>query len=203
MGLRSGDGDRSPSGSETTLLLVRARGGDLEAVKGILVRFYPALLSFLRTRLPGWSRGYLDAQDLAQEVCARVLDSLPRMEFRGMAPFWAYLRTISLHCVVDVARKDHGEARPLSDDSGCHPPAPEATPSAALIREEESRAYERALECLTEERRHALLLRLELGLDFASVAQECGLPSADAARMVVHRAMGRVAREMSRAGFGA
>jgi len=46
--------------------------------------------------------------------------------------------------------------------------------------------------------RNAVLVRLELERPWEEVAQDCGYPSADAARMAVHRALKLICEEMAR-----
>jgi len=53
-------------------------------------------------------------------------------------------------------------------------------------------AYERALGRLTGEQHDAVVLRMELGFTHAEVAQALGLPTPNAARMAVARALVRL-----------
>jgi tetratricopeptide (TPR) repeat protein len=57
--------------------------------------------------------------------------------------------------------------------------------------------YERALASLKDDEREAIVLRVELGLDYEEMAAQLGKPTADAARMAVKRAIARLAHEMS------
>jgi DNA-directed RNA polymerase specialized sigma24 family protein len=49
--------------------------------------------------------------------------------------------------------------------------------------------YEKALSTLNPDYREAILLRFEFGLSFAEIAQATERPTADAARMVLKRAL--------------
>jgi RNA polymerase sigma-70 factor (ECF subfamily) len=49
---------------------------------------------------------------------------------------------------------------------------------------------------LQEDEREAVVARIELGLSYAEVARAVGKPSSDAARMMISRALVRLAREM-------
>jgi len=57
-------------------------------------------------------------------------------------------------------------------------------------------SYERALATLSAADQEAIVLRVELGLDFEEIASQLGKPSTDAARMAVSRAIARLANEM-------
>jgi RNA polymerase sigma-70 factor (ECF subfamily) len=58
--------------------------------------------------------------------------------------------------------------------------------------------YEAALATLGEVEREAVIARIELGCSFQEIAALVGKPSADAARMLVARAVGKLAAVMSR-----
>ena len=70
------------------------------------------------------------------------------------------------------------------------------TPQQAVISAEEIERYERALASLTKAEQQAIVLRIELELDYTEIAVELGKPSADAARMAVSRAIVRLADKM-------
>jgi RNA polymerase sigma-70 factor (ECF subfamily) len=198
-----GDAADAASGlSMTRELLPLAKSGDRDARGELLARYQRPLERFLHARLPPSARGLGDTQDLVQEVFARTLDSLSELEFRGAGAFWSYLRTVGARYVVDLSRKRSPAAAAGDElaDSRVAPRSLEQSPLAQVVGREQIDAFERALEHLPERSREALLLRLELGLDYASIARELAFPSPDAARMAVTRALGDVAREMSRGG---
>ena len=70
------------------------------------------------------------------------------------------------------------------------------SPEEAAIGAEALERYERALASLKKEERHAIVLRVELGLDYEEIATQLGKPTADAARMAVTRAIVRLADKM-------
>ncbi len=57
-------------------------------------------------------------------------------------------------------------------------------------------AYERALEKLPEIQKQAVLLRIEFGYSHQEIADAIGSPSANAARMMVSRALVQLAESM-------
>jgi len=57
--------------------------------------------------------------------------------------------------------------------------------------------YGAALERLTPEEQRAIVARCEWGMSHEEVAQALGKPSANAARVAIHRALVRLAKEMA------
>ena len=192
-----------PQDIEATLaLLSRARSGDDVARDDLFRRFQPALLRFLHGRLPTSARGVMDTHDVAQEACVRVFRSLDRFDHRGVGSFWGYLRRVAINVVRDLP-KTPGKlslARPLPDESWRQPQAAGHGPAQKALHNEQLEAFERALGTLSEERRQAVLMRVELDLDYRFIATECGMTSPDAARMAITRALQHIAVEMSRDG---
>jgi RNA polymerase sigma-70 factor (ECF subfamily) len=70
------------------------------------------------------------------------------------------------------------------------------SPLEAAVGSETLRAYECALEGLSDEERALVVARVELGLTYSEIAATCGKVSPDAARMAVGRALVRLAEIM-------
>jgi len=175
-------------------LLRRARAGDDAAVGSLLERYLPRLRRWASGRLPRWARELLDTDDLIQETLMRTADRLDAFEPRGEGAFAAYLRQALRHRIADELRRlERRPARTALDsdraDLG-------ASPLEEAIGREAVESYERALERLDPAEREAIVLRIELGLSWAAVAEALGKPTPDAARVAVSRALLRVAREM-------
>lgn len=184
---------------DTSTLLERIRGGESEAYNELFDRYRSRLDVFLRSRLPPSARHLLETQDLVQEVCIRTLPNLERFDYRGIGSFWAYLRKIALNHAAEVWRKyasKLAEER-LNQESWRAPAADDAPPLAGLLAREEFETFEGVLHRLSEKKRYALLMRIELGLDFKTISSECDYPSANAARMDVTRTIEAVGREMA------
>ncbi len=186
--------------SATRELLPRARAGDRDAQGELMARYQLPLERFLHARTPSGVRGLGDTQDLVQEVFTRTLQSIGELEFRGAGAFWGYLRTVAQRYLIDLSRKR--THRPQLDqelsDSRFAPKSLDKSPLEELVGAEQMESFERSLAVLSERSREALLLRLELDLDYASIAKELEFPSPDAARMAVTRAFRELGLEMSR-----
>lgn len=182
-----------PSSSElesTAALLERARDGEEAARQQLMARYLPILHRWARGRLPAYARDLSETADLVQTTLARALDNLDHFESRGEGAFLGYLRQILLNAVRDEKRR--ASRRPY------HDPLPEelgTRESSALERaigRERLERYEEGMAQLEERQRQAIILRLEFGYSHAEIAEALDAPSANAARMVVSRAVMRL-----------
>jgi RNA polymerase sigma factor (sigma-70 family) len=161
----------------TARLLARVRQGDRIAREELAARYLPVLRRWARGRVPRGDRSLADTDDLVQVTLIKALNRVEGFEPRREGAFLAYLTTILRNQIVD--RPGNGPA-PLEE----------------VIGRETLEIYERALGRLGDLQREALVLRLELGWSYREVADAIGSPSANAARMVVTRALARMAELM-------
>ncbi len=193
---RTANQDSSPRNrlESTASLLERVRQGDLSAREELLSRYLPALRRWAHGRLPARARGFLDTDDLVQITLLRTLDHLEEFEPRHEGAFLSYLRRILLNQIRETLRRAARQALrgPLQEEI----PQDGPSPLEEAIGKETLEAYEKALATLTEEQREAVVLRIELGLTHAEVAEALGYSSANAARMVVARCLVRIAEVM-------
>ena len=192
-----------PAGDEpTAILLDRAcseSDADREAARALLVeRFLPRLQRWARGRLPQGARSRAETDDLVQVTLMRALRRVDSFENRGDGAFLAYLRQILLNAVRDeirhVSRRPHHNPLPQEEHLQPADDSPSAVEQA--IGREAIERYEAALVELEPRQREAVLLRVEFGYDYADIAEAVAAPSANAARMVVSRALVRVAECM-------
>lgn len=180
--------------SSTEALLTRIRGGDNDAREQLLARYMTALRRWAHGRLPTAARDLVDTDDLVQSTLYRALSHIEEFDNRGDGAFLAYLRKILLNQIRDEARRArrrpvHGE---LPDDLAGNDPSP----LESLIGSERLALYERGLERLIPTQREAMILRLELGLRYREIAESMGLPSGNAARMLVARGLVHLSEQM-------
>lgn len=180
------DGVGAPKGS-TAVLLERARNGEAVAREELARRYLVVLRRWAHGRLPTKVHGFVDTDDLVQSTLARAFRRLNEFEPRGEGAFLAYLRQILLNQVRDEARRSERtpEQVGLSDDL----PAGGRSPVEEAIGSERLAGYESALSRLTESQRDAVIMRIELGYRYREVAEAMQLSSANAARMLVARAL--------------
>lgn len=184
---------------QTLLLIRRTRAGDGDAGNELFLRYAKPLERFVRARVHQTA----DADEVLQEAQMRAVAAVHApsgFEYRGIGSFWAFLRQIARNMIIEQARRGgrRGRMAVLPDESWNAPKAPQAPILSKLIGKEQLDAFERALEKESEQHRNAVLMRLELNLGYREIAAECRFPGEDAARMAIHRALERIAQEMSR-----
>lgn len=191
-------GEPSPSldGDSSHVLVSRAQSGDAEALDRLCARYLPRLERWAHGRLPRWARGALDTQDIVQDTLTQVVRRLDRFQPRHDGAFQAYLRQALLNRIRDEIRR--AQRHPAADPLDTAAPATMPSPLEEAIGAEALERYEGALQRLRPADRDAIILRVELGLSHAEIAQAIGKPSVAAAHMTVNRALVRLAQEMAR-----
>jgi RNA polymerase sigma factor (sigma-70 family) len=157
-------------------------------------RYLPRLSRWASGRLPQWARDVSDTDDLVQDTLARSVGNLGQFEARAEGALQAYLRTAVMNRIRDEIRRRRRTPSIGVLDPGI--PASGQSPLEAAIGAEALAKYDRALDRLDPETREAVIARIEMGCSYAEVAELMEKPSVDAARMMVSRALVRLAEEM-------
>ena len=183
-----------PGVATTEVLLARARSGDDGAVDALCRRLLPRLNRWATGRLPRYARSLVDTGDVVQEVLVRTLRHVGTIDDAHEGALAAYLRAALANRIREELRRtrrvpQRGE---LHTDAAGHEPSP----LEALIGHDAFDRYEAALAHLAPRDREAIVQRMELGMSHAEVAEALGLPSAEAARKAVSRALLRLAHGM-------
>jgi len=185
----------SPSSLESTqVLLERIRAGEPAARDRLIARFLPILRAWAHGRLPMHARGLADTDDLVQITLVRALNHLETFEYRHDGSFIAYLRQGVVNAIRQEIRR--AKRRPSGDlvDESLADPSPSVVEEA--VGREVLERYEAALLELTADQREATLLRVEFDMSYPEIAAAMGKPSANAARMLVVRALVHVAARL-------
>lgn len=197
--------DRSPprtpgpvdhaTGVESTVnLLVRARAGDEVALNHLFGRYLAPLTRWARGRLPQWARQMRDTDDLVQESVMQTLRHVDRFEATRDGGFHAYLRRAVENRLIDeVRRATRAPHDPLASDLADVRPSPIDEAISGQTRDR----YQAAIAQLSEEEREAVTARIELGCSYAEIAETIGKTSPDAARMMISRALLKLAKVMN------
>lgn len=185
------DDPGTPATSATAVLLSKARSGDIEAREALYQRFLPVLNRWAHRRLPLRARDLVETADIVQMTLLRALNRLDRFESRGEGAFLGYLRHILLNVVRDEIRRSSGRGSHVQLDETLA--SPYSSVVEQVIGQEQMERYQRGLAMLTEEQQQAVLLRVEFGYTYAQIAEALAKPSADAARMMVVRALAELA----------
>jgi RNA polymerase sigma-70 factor (ECF subfamily) len=179
----------------TIELVARARGGDIPAMEALLQRCLPPLKRWAHGRLPPAARGRLDTGDLVQEAALHVLGNLETFEPRHVGAMQAYLRQSVINRICDEARRIGRRPPPLElpDDHPCDHTSPEED----AIRAEAYEHYRDALSRLTPKDRALIVARVERQWSLTEIAHRFHMPTVDAARMAVNRAVKRLSTDFA------
>jgi RNA polymerase sigma-70 factor (ECF subfamily) len=178
----------------TAALLQRIREGDDSARERLLDRYLPVLRRWATGRLPARARGFADTDDLVQITLVRVLKQLDRFEPRHEGAFLAYLRRILINAMRnEIAR---AATRGRQEELGEALPDPGPSPLETMLGRDMLDRYETAFAGLTDEQQEAVFMRVEMGLTYEQIGEATGKPTANAARMMVVRAIAQLARTM-------
>jgi RNA polymerase sigma-70 factor (ECF subfamily) len=120
-----------------------------------------------------------DARDVCQETFLRAFRALPG--FRGQAKFSSWLYRIALNLCRDWVRRERRTPVVQAPDGvDLMDLAAAAEPSESIedlvARKDLSRAVERAMACLPEDQRTAIVLKEYHGLTFQEIADLVGCP---------------------------
>lgn len=116
---------------------------------------------------------------------------LKDFEARWENAWLAYLRQILFNYLRDEGRRSG--RLPEVEEVDVETPANVGSPLEHMVEVETIAAYQAALARLPNNQREAVILRLEQGLGYSDIAARVGLPSGGAARMMVKRAIARLA----------
>ncbi len=178
----------------TADLLALVRGGDAAAKDKLAARYLPILRRWASGRLPHYTRGLHDTDDLVQISLLKALDKVNDFEYRQEGGFLAYIRAILLNAVrYELRRYQRRPARSELDDNIR---SPQQSALEDAVGREAIELYEAALAILPEDQQEAVILRVEFGYSYQEIAEAIGKPSSNATRMAVTRALARLAEEI-------
>jgi len=178
----------------TAALIHRVKSGDQIAREQLAARYHPLLMRWAHGRLPAGSRGMSDTADLVQVTLLRVLDRMGAFEPRREGAFLVYLRRTLLNLLRNEIRRSFLDPKQAALENF---EDRRASLLEDMVSREVMESYEAALGKLPEAMREAVVLRLEFGFSHREIADAIGSPSANAARMLVSRAVEKLARGMS------
>lgn len=191
---------RAPADSTSErLLFEHARRGSRSAVDTLFERYRPWLLRWARGRLPWWVRGDGDTSDLVQDALQRTFARLPFFESRHAGALRAYLQHAVENRIRDQLRRVTRRRRAIMPDAPVQPSDSAAPQHQELLDDQTRRRYLDGLQRLSARDRRLIVGRAELGHSYRQLALVEGLPSAEAARKALRRALSRLIDRMSNA----
>lgn len=183
-----------PAPDSTAALIQKVRDGDASARERLVERYWPKLKAWAHRRLPPAARSLADTDDLVQVTFLRALNHVGSFEPRHEGAFLAWLRQILMNAIRDEIRKAgrRGPHRELDEEL----PAAGPSPLEAALGRDAVERYDRAFARLGAEQQEAVFLRIEMGFTYEQIAEALEKNSANTARMVVSRALARLATIM-------
>lgn len=176
-----------PALDTTCNLVARARQGDRVALELIAGRYQSALARFAHGRVPASARGLVDTCDVVQLAVMNTLGRLDSIDVSLSGSLLAYLRRAVLNQVRDQIRR--AQRRPVTDVLPPDLVARERDPLDHVISDETFERYESALARLPADQQEAFIMRIEMDCGYREIALALGRPTAEAARMLVRRAV--------------
>jgi RNA polymerase sigma factor (sigma-70 family) len=188
------DPAHEPPLTTTSILLDRFQAGDDAAGETLLARYLRPLERWAHGRLSADMRGLVDTADLAQIALVRAMQHMRGFRSRSQGSFFAYLRQVLMNALRDEVRRAVRRPRGPGIDDTLPDPAPSQLEE--LLGREKLAVYEEALANLSAKDQELVFLRIEFGLSHREIAEAIGLPSENAARMAVTRAIERLGGEI-------
>jgi RNA polymerase sigma-70 factor, ECF subfamily len=154
--------DRADVRAMTAWAVRRAKEGDEDAMRYLYLRYADNVFGYVRSIV----QHEADAEDVTQQVFAKLMVAIARYEQRSM-PFSAWILRVAHNAAIDYRRGRGRHAFPCEDVRGAETPADDRA-------DECRRDFYDALTDLTEEQRNVLVLRYVVGLVPLEIAERMG-----------------------------
>lgn len=156
----------------TDEIIVRAKGGDIEAFENIVSRYEKRIFTLAMR----YVKNEADACDMAQEAFLRIWRGLPSFEMNSGFSTWVHRITVNV--CIDFLRKEKRNRNLstvfLDDDNQeqqYEHPDERYEPGAIAERREALAQFESALSELGDEYRVVLVMRELNGLSYSEIAE--------------------------------
>ncbi len=189
-----------PSGSTSSSesrLLQQVQRGSRGAAEALFERYGSWLRRWARGRLPQRVRGSLDTSDVVQDTLRYTFTRLDWFESKRASSLRAYLRRVAENRIRDELRRATRRRDAIAPDQPLRASEDGAPQLRRLVDDEAWRRYLDGLQHLRPRDRRLIAGRVELGYNYRQLALLERLPSTDAARMALRRALIRLGDVMA------
>ena len=186
----------STSSSESRLL-ERVRRGSRGAAEALFARYGSWLRRWTRGRLPQRARGALDTSDIVQEALRYTFTRLDWFESKRASALRAYLRRVIENRIRDELRRATRRRHAIAPEQPVRASDDGAPQLRRLVDDEAWRRYVDGLQRLSARDRRLIAGRVELGYNYRQLALAERMPSPDASRMALRRALARLGDAMA------
>ena len=164
--------DVSDSDEELARLVPQAIDGDRRAMQHVMRIIHPQVLRYCRARIGGGKTPTAD--DVAQEVCLAVANSMDKFVDRGR-PFMAFVYGIAFNKVADAHRfmgKDRlHPAEEMPEEPDLNP-----NPEDAALESDGCNTVRAMLDTLNDKARDIIIMRVFVGMTAERTARAPGRP---------------------------
>lgn len=161
-------------------VIARAQRGDKMAIGMLYNHYVQAIYKYVRYRVDTDTV----AEDITSDVFLRMVRELPRYTYTG-APFSAWLYRIAYNRITDTYRRQRYD---IPEELPEELPGDAEDPLEVMALAEDQAQLRRAMQTLSEDYQHVLILRFVNDISHNEVADIMGKTEA-AARVLQHRAL--------------
>ena len=190
-------GESASTSSSESRLLEQVRRGSRGAAEALFERYGSWLRRWTRGRLPQWGRGSLDTSDVVQDTLRYTFSRLDWFESKRSSALRAYLRRVAENRIRDELRRATRRRNAIAPEQPVRASEDGAPQLQRLVDDEAWRRYLDGLQRLSSRDRRLIAGRVELGYNYQQLALLERMPSPDAARMALRRALLRLGDVMA------
>ena len=166
--------------------------GGRATVDALFARYRSWLRGWARGRLPVWVRGAIDTSDLVQDTLHRTFERLDRFEPKHANALRVYLRRAVENQIRDELRRAVRRRAAIVPDEVTRLSEEAAPQHRKLVDDETWSRYLNGLTRLSARDRRLVVGHAELEYSYEQLALIENLPSPDAARLALRRAVIRL-----------
>ena len=185
-------GERHTGSSSERRLLERIHEGSRATVDALFARYRSWLRGWARGRLPVWVRGAIDTSDLVQDALHRTFERIEQFEPKHANALQIYLRRSVENQIRDELRRAVRRRASIAPDEVVRLSDAAAPQHRQIADDETWSRYLNGLARLTARERRLIVGHGELQYSYQQLALIENMPSPDAARMALRRAMIRL-----------